>query len=453
MKRWRIGCIPRGIDENLMTAKNGKTVALRSVGCRTNQEEITLLGAELAARGYRLMEEITEADVVVINTCSVTSCSESKTRRLIGAVARKAPRARLLVTGCLAQQRPEALAADPRIRWVVGNAHKDRIASIIDNVDGAVFHSRPDAPVWGGEAIPDTNDTPRTRFPLKIQEGCNYTCAYCIVPSLRGPARSRPWTEVIERCIGAADAGFREIVLTGTHIGQYRDGARGLAELVEEMLGLSRDFRIRLSSLDPRDVTPRLLDLVAGDTRLCPHLHVSVQSLCGTVLKAMGRPYADHESFAVMLHEFRRKAPRVAVGGDFIVGFPGESDGMFETTRGWVERIGFCYGHVFRYSPRPGTPAATFTNQIDEQEKRRRSRLLINTVRSTRRRFVESVIGVRERIIVEKRSPVMGVTGNYIRVELPETSARRGEWLTIVPSDYDARRDRCRATVVAEENV
>jgi threonylcarbamoyladenosine tRNA methylthiotransferase MtaB len=423
------------------------------VGCRTNQQEITLLEAELAARGHRVVDDVAEAAVVVVNTCSVTACSESKTRRLIGALSRRAPGARMLVTGCLAQQRPELLAGDPRVFWVVGNAHKERIVSLIDSPERGVYHSRPDAPVWGGWTVPEPAAVRRTRFPLKIQEGCDYRCAYCIVPALRGPARSRPWDDIVEGCARAGKAGFREIVVTGTHIGQYRDRGRGLTELVEELAALDGDFRIRLSSLDPREISPRLLALAAGESRVCPHIHVSVQSLCGPVLESMRRPYADLEALVGTLRDLRCSYPHVALGADCIVGFPGESASMFATTVERVEEIGFSHGHVFRYSPRPGTPAATLPEQVEEREKRRRSEVLRATFRATHRRFVEGLTGALERIIVEKEQPVTGVTGNYLRTEVPGARAARGEWLTVVLGGYDAREERCRAEAAPEEDA
>jgi threonylcarbamoyladenosine tRNA methylthiotransferase MtaB len=222
---------------------------------------------------------------------------------------------------------------------------------------------------------------------------------------------------------------------------------------VERIAALRGDFRIRLSSLDPREITPRLLGLVADGGRVCPHLHVSVQSLSDAVLAAMHRPYENTADVAERLRELRRQRPAVAVGGDFIVGFPGETERMFETTLERLEQAGFCYGHVFRFSPRPGTPAASFSGQVTEHIKRGRSERLREVLGARRARFARSRIGEHEKIVVEREEPVEGVTGNYLRTEVRDAEARRGRWMSVRVTDYDTGTNRCVARAVAGEGA
>jgi threonylcarbamoyladenosine tRNA methylthiotransferase MtaB len=271
----------------------------------------------------------------------------------------------------------------------------------------------------------------RTRFPIKIQEGCDFRCAYCIVPFLRGASRSAPAAEIIAICKEAIDAGYKELVLTGTHIGQFGDEQEnGLMELLYGIAAVSGDFRVRLSSLDPRDLSPALIDIIGTNPRFCRHLHLSLQSLSPRVLAAMNRSDANVHELVETLIRFRMRFPDAGIGGDFIVGFPGETEADFYETLGGIEKVGFSYGHVFRFSKRPMTAAATYPEQIDEQEKRRRSERLRAVLDRCRTVFVERLIGTRHRIIVEKKNPVVGRAANYLPVEIPEGDAPRNQWCT-----------------------
>lgn len=417
-------------------SRETKRVAFKSIGCRTNQEEMTALCGDLLRKGYSVLDSVHGADIIVVNTCSVTAGTEAKTRRMLHALTLEAPQARILVTGCLAQQKPAMLQELPQVQWVVGNQFKQQISSILDGGSTGLFH----APLAGSEPLdiirgvvpPGALQGGRTRFSVKIQEGCNFACAYCIVPLLRGPSRSAAYNEVIARCREAVAAGYKEIVLTGTHIGQYNDRQQyDFLALVDTIIALPGDFRLRLSSIDPRDCSPALLERIAGSNNVCDHLHVSLQSGSAAVLRAMGRSHEDIEPFMAMLIAFRSAYSHVGIGVDIIVGFPGETDEQFaETCRG-VTDLAVSYAHVFRFSSRPGTVAASLPDQVAESVKKARSNRLREIVAASRARFVATCSKIPLRIIVESSCPIRGVTSNYLHVEIPNSDSERNRWLDI----------------------
>lgn len=430
---------------------NSRTVSLASVGCRTNQEEIAVIGHRLAERGYRLVRRVEDAEVVVVNTCAVTAHAEAKTRRLLQSIARRSPKAKIMVTGCLAQQQPEKLHRMACVEWVVGNAFKLDAAALVETGAGSVLHAPVDATAElkvAGCGCLESGLPARTRYSVKIQEGCGRACAFCIVPALRGPSRSAPMGEVAAACESALRAGFKEIVLTGTHIGQYSDpgSGAGLADLLEKLCAFDTyDFRIRLSSLNPGDITERLCGLFARHPRMCDHIHVSVQSLCPEVVTSMGRSAGEMERCIERLRTLRSRRPHLALGADIIVGFPGETQTMFETTLSRLEEIELSYAHVFRYSRRPGTVAAGMHEQVAEAEKTRRSTLMRQAAARSRRRFIERQYGVMHTVLVEKSTPASGLTSNYIRVEIGGACVPENVWIEAEIGGYDAVRNRCRA--------
>jgi len=405
------------------------TVALKSIGCRTNQEEMSALRAELIHNGFSVVDEAADAGIIIVNTCSVTSFTESKTKRLINLLSREAPDARILLTGCFAQQYGEALLKYPNVVWVVGNGDKHNIVEIIKSKSGAYLSDiNSDDSFLGNDTVLSPDECGRTRFSIKIQEGCDYRCAYCIVPSLRGRSRSASEGRLTDIFKRALDKGYKEIVLTGTHIGQYQ---YGLERLLDEFLKIPGGYRIRLSSLDPRDLTDSLMTLVGAGGRICDHLHVSVQSLCAGVLSRMERPHIDIDALADRLRAFRARYPYAGLGADFIVGHPGETDAMFETTLRRAAETGFSYGHVFRYSKRGGTKSEQMPNQISEAVKTSRSAALRAVLEESREKFLLSLIGRPFSILVENKNPTRGIGGNYIKVEVPQISAPKNSWMRV----------------------
>jgi len=417
------------------TEPAAKTVALLSVGCRTNQEEIVSLSFTLAGEGYRIVDNAAQADIVIVNTCSVTGATEAKTRRMLNQLKREAPNAAVCLTGCLAQQKADELYREHAVTWVVGNALKHTIPALVRDTPGGVFCS----------SLNDTEKIPlpliespvqfdisrRTRFSVKIQEGCNFRCAYCIVPFLRGPSRSVVPEDILRICTAALDAGFKELILTGTHIGQYRSTSTSFFGLINAILELPGNFRVRLSSLDPRDLSDELIALTATHPKMCRSLHVSVQSLSPDVLCAMNRPAHTLAPCMSMLAAFRAVVPDGGIGGDFIVGFPGETEEQFEQTCAAVEAVGFSYGHVFRYSKRPNTAAHTMPGQVDEYEKTRRSERLRTVLANTREQFITRCIDFPQTILVEKEHPVSGLSSNYLRIDVPDCAAPHNSLLTV----------------------
>lgn len=408
-----------------------KSVAFRSIGCRTNQEELAVLKCQFMELGYKIADECGDADIVIVNTCAVTALTEVKTRKIIKTIRAQAPCAKILVTGCMVQNKPGQFENFAGINWVVGNTLKNKIPSIVQNSPEGVYHCSFD------EMREKSNSVQmpakkiyfggKTRFPVKIQEGCDFGCAYCIVPSVRGPSRSYDLEQVLGACSDAIDVGYKEIVLTGTHIGQFR---HGLVNLINKILMKKGDFRIRLSSLDPRDLNRELLDSL-GDERVCKHLHLSLQSLSEPVLEGMNRPYSSVSKLLELLNEFREKYPHAGFGADLIVGFPGETDEMFETTLKRADELRLSYAHVFRFSPREGTRAVELPNQVDEKTKLMRSAMLREVIEKNRALFIKNMHNIRERIIVESENPCRGLTSNYLHVEIPEHCEQKNSWLEI----------------------
>ena len=410
-----------------------KSVALHSIGCRTNQEEVALLRAALTRTGFRVVEDLEAADIIVLNTCSVTGHTESKITRLIGALSRKSPEAKILVTGCMAERRRAEFLKAPNVAWVVGNGCKETIPAILRESHGGLFLRELAATPLPAAAAPEPPGVGgRTRHFLKIQEGCDRR-AYCIVPFLRGPSRSTGADDIECSLRAALDAGYKEIVLTGTHIGHYRDGEKpGLLPLIERLLGVAGDFRLRLSSLDGEELTDRFLSMLGEGGKLCDHLHVSLQSLSEEVLRLMNRPCSGLDALVGRLASFRQRYPAAGLGADFIVGFPGETDAQFEETLANAGKIGFSYAHIFRYSSRPGTAAAAMRGmEVPEAEKRSRSDRLREVVAKSARAFGEQQVGAMRRIITEGDS-AKGITANYLRVDLCGISALPNSWLDVI---------------------
>jgi threonylcarbamoyladenosine tRNA methylthiotransferase MtaB len=436
----------------LKGANLAKTIAFKSIGCRTNQEEVASLSFRLAEQGHRIVDKIDEAEIIIVNTCSVTSRTEAKTKRLLNQLSRCAPHSKVCVTGCLAQQEAHELKRRFGARWIVGNTRKNDIPSIIQDERGGIFWGpceknpgkSPGAPLPVVQSPKYYDVSRHTRYSIKIQEGCNYQCAYCIVPVLRGPSRSAPPAGVVSACRAAVDAGFKEIVLTGTHIGHYGGGpGENLLALLENLLTLPGDFRIRLSSLDPRDLSEPLLALLESHPKVCRHLHVSVQSLSAQVLRRMGRPGNYFNTLVERLSDFRTAHTDAGIGGDFIVGFPGETNDMFEETIANIERIGFSYGHVFRYSKRPSTAAAAFDGQVGDPEKNWRGERMGAVLDKCRSAFINDLVGRPQRIIVETERPVTGMSSNYVRMEAPGARARRNSWLIVTTTGVNPLNNRC----------
>ncbi len=429
------------------------TFYLATLGCKLNQAEAEAWGREIEAAGHTLVSDPAQADWAILNTCTVTHVAARKSRQAIRQLHRANPNLRLAVTGCYAAISPTDLTALEGVTLIVGNADKDTVLRRI------LAYEPTSAPNSTPIAAPGPHrlSMGRTRAFVKIQDGCDNRCSYCIVWAARGPQRSRPPDAVVDEIRARLAEGYREVVLTGVHIGAYgRDTAPGaplvadagwsLARLVRCILDETGVRRLRLSSIEPWDLTPELLSLWA-DARLCRHVHLPLQSGCDATLQRMNRRYTTAE-FESLVDQVRRLIPRVAITTDVIVGFPGETDDEFEQTRRFVARMAFSRLHVFRYSLRPGTRAAAMPDQVNALVAQARSEALISLGRRMALAYHAGLVGHEAQVLFE-HSPHRGegalvwegLTDDYVRV------------MVASPLDLGNRLVRVRCTCADEEGV
>jgi threonylcarbamoyladenosine tRNA methylthiotransferase MtaB len=396
-------------------ARPAPKVAIKTLGCRLNQAESEQALEALGARGFDLAHAGEEPDVVVVNTCTVTRESTASSRRLIRKLAEAHPGATMVVTGCYAVSDPDAVKAIPGVDLVVGNDAKDRIAELVGEVPAVrrlPLLARP-APV----------ERLRTRVAVRAQTGCDEWCTFCIIPRTRGPLRSWPQEQVVADVRRQVERGVREVVLTGVHLGKYGEdlGERdGLARLVDRLVEIDGLARLRLSSVLPVQVTPALVERVRDHPKVCRHLHVPLQAGDDRVLEAMHRPYRVAE-FVERVEGAKAAVPGLGLSTDVIVGFPGETEAQFQATMRVVRRVGFSKLHVFRYSQRPGTPAAEMAGQLPDAVKKQRARELIALGAELRRQFHEQHLGRPLSVLVEAAGDGLaeGTSDNYIKVRFP----------------------------------
>ncbi len=412
----------------------GPTVFVKTFGCRQNQYDTDYLKELFRRRGYRVVEE-GPADIVVINTCAVTGRSAAKARQAIRAFARQG--AKVVVTGCYSQIAPDQVADLPGVVAVSGVRGKDLALEALEEAlkDGpgqTVVKIRPHEK---GELFEEAfvEHPTLTHAYLKVQEGCDDYCTYCIVPFARGPSRSRPLKEVLKEAEKLIRMGKKELVLTGTHLGLY--GPPPLSTLVKEICRLPGLVRLRLSSLEPHDVDDELLDCLRMP-QVCHHLHLPLQSGSDRILKLMGRRYTL-ASFAKIAESARRIAPDLGLGTDIIVGFPGETDQDFQSTLRALRDIGFSRVHAFRYSARPGTRAAALPGKVPEKEKSTRLKEVLKVARELSLSFHRRYVGVPVEVLVEEepyRGMLTGVTRSYVRCWFYGKPDWAGELREMVPT-------------------
>ncbi len=450
------------------------TFAVATLGCKVNQSDSEAISEQMSAAGFVQRDFSEIADVYIVNTCTVTHLGDRSSRQMISQAHRRHPDALLVVTGCYAELNPQAVAALPGVNLVIGNSGK---ASLVDAIKeqwktapittarplktithtnqhqpnrllpmlqadtqhigsdsplplfGADEDPQPDNPssislVSGGTAIPSVPNTrlfSRTRVQMKVQDGCNNRCTYCIVPSVRGGSRSRSIESVVEHVQRKERAGFQEIVLTGIHLGDYHpDGGekRNLADLIAALLHETGIRRIRVSSLEPEDFRLEWLELWENP-RMCRHLHLPMQSGSDYILRRMARRY-NSERYRTIVTTAKRLVPGIAISTDIITGFPGESDNDFEQTYQLAAELQFAKAHIFRFSPRQGTAAARMQGQVKDEIKKARSERLLALNDLDVRRFRQQFLGETVQVLIEsyKHSRWEGLTDNYLRVEI-----------------------------------
>jgi threonylcarbamoyladenosine tRNA methylthiotransferase MtaB len=409
---------------------------VQNFGCRATQADGAALEAQLAGRGLAVAEERESADLVVLNTCTVTAEADSDARSAIRRIHRENPGARILVTGCYAQRAPDELAKMPGVEWVVGNSHKTQIAELIaGEVDyhgqivigdaqtliGNIMETRD---ILTAPVLDATGD--RTRPNLKIQDGCHNRCSFCIIPFVRGKSRYSGADQIVEQ-LRALSTKYKEVVLSGINLGRWgreSGSTMRLPDLLRRLLDETAVERLRLSSVEPMDFSDDLLGLMGETPRISKHVHAPLQSGSDTILRRMHRKYRPRH-YADRVTKARRLMPDAAIGADVMVGFPGETDELFEESRQFIDAMPFTYLHVFTYSERPGTPAAEMQGVVPIRVRKERNRILRELANYKNAAFRLSLLG-REFTAVTLDPPGLALTDNYIKatLDLPYTANR-----------------------------
>jgi len=394
-----------------------KTVTL---GCKVNQAESDLIASRLISAGWRHAGDHESADLCILNTCAVTGRASQQSRQAVRHAIRQHPTARMIVTGCYAQVAPDRISRIPGVHEVIGHADKLHLPDRV--IAGTAIDAHP--PDAAFLHMTESFSSDRTRPLLKIQDGCNAFCTYCIVPHARGGSRSMPMDDVMENIRILKDAGFKEVVLTGIHLGGYgRDFRPQKQRLIDLLFRIDRSAaidRVRLSSIEPLELSRAMIHLAARSERICRHFHIPLQSGDDEILERMHRPYTAAQ-FSERVLSIRRWMPDAAVGVDVLIGFPGETDAAFQHTYRLIETLPVSYLHVFPFSPRIGTPASRFPNPVPAAVIKDRCRHMRQLGRKKRSAFYRSCLGKTATVLIEgvRDAPtgyLKGITSNYIGV-------------------------------------
>jgi threonylcarbamoyladenosine tRNA methylthiotransferase MtaB len=400
-----------------------RTAAIATLGCKTNQFESAAITERLTAAGWFIIPFEAGAELVIVNTCTVTAATDSQSRNLIRRARRLHPECRVVVTGCYAQVDPQALAAIPGVSLVLGNEEKADLLRLLEE-EGEAVRVSDIRQETTAEVATLGSFAERSRAFVQIQNGCDAFCAYCIIPYARGRSRSVPMEQVVQQVKDFVAAGYPEIVLTGIHIGGYGGDllpATTLTALLHRLLSESGVQRLRLGSVEPTEIPDQLLDLLAASEVLCPHLHIPLQAGDDAVLARMQRHY-DTAFFRALLERIHLRLPEAAIGLDVIVGFPGETEAEFARTEALLAQLPFSHLHVFPFSRRPGTPAATMAGQIPASVAKERAARLRAFGDAKLADFARRFIGRELEVVVEggnKQGLSRGLTRNYLPVLFP----------------------------------
>lgn len=416
-----------------------KSIALHNLGCKVNSYEMDVMQQELKEKGYKIVPFDETADIYIINTCTVTNIADRKSRQMIHRAKKQNPEAVIVAVGCYVQTAEDKLRQDPDVDIAVGNNRKKDLADILEKyleqkrrgetsgeeefAAGQVCELADIDHTDEYEEMRLVRTAEHTRAYIKIQDGCNQFCSYCIIPYARGRVRSRLEDNILEEVRGIVDAGYREIVLTGIHLSSYGID-RGEPELLcllqrlEQIDGLER---IRLGSLEPRIITEEFVRRISASSKICPHFHLSLQSGCDSVLKRMNRQY-DSREYLEKTELLRKYYDNPAITTDIITGFPGETEEEFRTTEEFVQKIGFFEMHIFKYSKRQRTRAAAMEGQLTEAEKARRSEILLDIERKMSHAYRAGFVGHEVEVLFEGKkekngqSYWVGHTPQYVKV-------------------------------------
>lgn len=419
-------------------------VAVSTLGCKVNQNDTQSIISLFQQAGHEIVPFSEKADVYIINTCAVTRTSERKSAQAIRRAVAASPGAIVIGTGCYAQVAPEELAKIAGVNLVVGMADRPRLVELAEEFRQERKNRVAVGPVAESSfwvAPPAPTGFERTRATLKIEEGCEQFCSYCIVPLARGRVRSMPPELVRKEFIRLLDLGYREIVLTGIHLGCYgKDLGVNLASLLHQLFEIKGEFRIRLGSLEPTDIDPELLEVIVGNERICQYLHIPLQSGCDSILAAMNRDYTSAD-YAGLLTRLRERNPYIGIGTDLIVGFPGETEADFETTRKFVAEQRFSRVHVFRYSPRRGTPAADLPDRVLPAVQEKRSAVIQTLAARSGVEFARGFIGREVQVLFEEATDRgwSGWSGEYLRVEVASERQLKNRLVKVCVTDLLGR--------------
>lgn len=426
-------------------------IAFYTLGCKVNQADTASMENLFLRSGHQLVSFDGEADVYIINTCVVTNTGQRKSRQTIHRAIRKNPNALIVVTGCYPQTAAEEVKAIAGVDMIIGNQDRAQIVQLVeerlahrqtDTLDAV--HKLTASTAFEEMAAGDITD--KTRAFLKIQEGCNQFCTYCIIPYARGPLRSRSLESIRTETQRLISAGFKEIVLIGIHLGCYgKENPDGptLYDAVKTVLDVPGVQRLRLGSLESVEVEPRLLTLMQEDARFCRHLHLPLQSGCDKTLQAMNRPYTTAK-FKTLLADIKTRVPDIAITTDVIVGFPGETEADFETTCKFAESCGFSKMHIFPFSARKGTPAEKFAGAVTEAVKKERADILGRIDETMHKAFLQAMVGQNAEVLFEQPAGedyFEGLTGNYQRVFVKSGGCNLGgEILPVKITAFDGEK-------------
>lgn len=426
-------------------------IAFYTLGCKVNQADTASMENLFLRSGHQLVSFDGEADVYIINTCVVTNTGQRKSRQTIHRAIRKNPNALIVVTGCYPQTAAEEVKAIAGVDMIIGNQDRAQIVQLVeerlahrqtDTLDAV--HKLTASTAFEEMAAGDITD--KTRAFLKIQEGCNQFCTYCIIPYARGPLRSRSLESIRTETQRLISAGFKEIVLIGIHLGCYgKENPDGptLYDAVKTVLDVPGVQRLRLGSLESVEVEPRLLTLMQEDARFCRHLHLPLQSGCDKTLQAMNRPYTT-EKFKTLLADIKTRVPDIAITTDVIAGFPGETEADFETTCKFAESCGFSKMHIFPFSARKGTPAEKFAGAVTEAVKKERADILGRIDETMHKTFLQAMAGQTAEVLFEQPAGedyFEGLTGNYQRVFVKSGGRNlSGEILPVKITAFDGEK-------------
>lgn len=425
-----------------------KKAAFYSLGCKVNQYETEAMIDLFKKAGYEIVDFTEMADYYIINSCTVTNQAASKSRKRARRAKRRNPNSSVVMVGCYPQAFTNEVCNIDEVDYMIGASGKENIVELLENNiknlpnDNFLTEINKYSDITEYENMNVEEINQMTRANVKIEDGCNQFCSYCIIPYARGPVKSRPFDLVIAEVKHLIDNGIKEIVLTGTHLGNYgldqnRPGL--LSNLVEKIAGLDGDFRLRLSSIEVTEIDAKLIALIRKEEKICSHLHLPLQSGSNIILNEMNRPYT-REDFADVAARLRKEVPDIGLTTDVIVGFPGESDKDFEKSYNFIEEMKFSRVHVFPFSPRNGTPAADMKAKIHGDIKKKRSKKLINLNKQLMKEFQEQFIGSERKVVIEdsrdhKTGLLKGVTDNYIHLLIDGSDSYKNKLIDVKVSD------------------